>query len=1057
MREIGAIGGVLAYFVRHRTAANLLLIAMLVFGAAAGLKIRKQYYPDIVVDSVEVSVAWRGAGPEAVDSAVVGLLQPALLAVDGVHTTWSTAREGGASITMEFTPGWDMARAAEEVKAAVDSVTNLPAEAKEPKVRRRAWRDRVTDVVLHGPVGAEQLGRLTDEFTGRLFSAGVTQASIRGVASPVVRVSVPEAALIRHDVTLQQIADAIAEEAEADPAGDVGSGAARLRTGVEKRSAEEVGGLAVRVNPDGSRLLVRDVARVEVEGVDRGRAYYTGGEPAISVRIDRTEQGDAIDIQRVVERVAAEMAPTLPQGVKIELIRKRADAITARLDILLDNGLLGLGLVLALLFLFLSARTAFWVAVGIPASMLATVGLMYVFGLTINMVSLFALIICLGIVVDDAIVVGEHADTLARKKGLSPEAAAEQAARRMAAPVFSASITTVIAFAALTLIGEGFGRFIADIPFTVSVVLLASLVECFLILPAHMRHALAAQDRAPWYDAPSRAFNRGFGWFRERLFRPFMAGVIRLRYPALGLAVLVLAWSAELFINKDVPWRFFNAPERPSISGNVAMLPGARRADTIEMVAELSRAVEETAAAFEEEYGVNPVTFAMAEVGGTTGRGLAGQDAKDKDLLGGIAVELVEVDQRPYSSAAFVSALQDNVRRHRMLETMSFRGWYHGPGGDSLDVSFYGAEIAVLKAAAEALKAAVAPFPEVSGVEDSLAYDKSELVLELTPLGERLGFTIDGIGAELYRRLNGVDAAEFPVGARTGKIVVRLAEEELTADFLSRTRLRNPTGGYAMLSEIAAITPKPGFSSISRENGVPVVTVNGAVSEDDPVRAEAIAAALRDEILPDIAQRFGVEWKLGGLAEQEKDFLNEAAISFALVLIGIYAALAWIFASWSRPFAVMLIIPFGFIGAVWGHYWHDVPFSMFSVVGLIGMTGIIINDSIVLITTIDENAERRALAPALLDAACDRLRPVLLTTLTTVFGLAPLLFERSQQAQFLKPTVITLCYGLGFGVVLVLLVTPALVAMQRDVRASLRSLRRVVRLAVSRRRFGRAR
>jgi len=344
-----------------------------------------------------------------------------------------------------------------------------------------------------------------------------------------------------------------------------------------------------------------------------------------------------------------------------------------------------------------------------------------------------------------------------------------------------------------------------------------------------------------------------------------------------------------------------------------------------------------------------------------------------------------------------VGALQEEVRKHPLLETLSFRGWRSGGGGDALDVKFYGENSPILKQASEALRSAVEQYEEVSAVEDDLAYDKAELVLELTPQGEALGFTIDDIGRELYRRLNGITASEFPVGNRTGKIIVRLPEEELTASFLDLTRMRLPGGDYVPLSEL--------------------VTISSTLSD----------------ILPRIESELGVRWELGGLAESEEEFLSDALYGFYLCLLGIYLTLTWIFASWGRPLAIILVIPFGLVGTIYGHMAWDVPLSMFTVVGLIGMSGIIINDSIVLVTTIDEYSKDRGLVPAVIDATADRLRPVLLTTLTTVLGLAPLLFETSRQAQFLKPTVITLCYGLGFGVFLVLLVVPAFIIIGKDI------------------------
>ena len=1041
-----AAGGLLSYFTRHRTAANLLLVLLLLAGLYAIPKMRAQFFPDIIVDNITIQVAWDGAGAEDVDAGIVQVLEPSLQSVEGVIETSSRSTEGSARITLEFEPDWDMDRAEDDVNTALDGVTNLPEDADDPSIRRSRWSDRVTDVVITGPVGVDQLANFADEFVTRLFAEGVTRTTIRGLAAPQTVVEVTSLDLIRFDVSMREISTAIAGEVETDPAGDV-NGSARVRTGVAKRSADQIAGIVLRTGEDGTQLTVGDVATVLVEGVDRDRAYFVGENPAISIRVDRSAQGDAIRMQAQVEDVAEEMTLTLPEGVRIDLIRTLAETITARLNILLDNGLVGLGLVVLLLFLFLNARTAFWVAAGIPVAMTAAIAMMYLAGLTINMISLFALIITLGIVVDDAIVVGEHADFRARRLGEDPTTAAERAANRMFKPVFSATITTIIAFFGLIAIGGRFGDLIADIPFTVIVVLIASLIECFLILPNHMRHAIAHSAKEHWYDWPSRQVNKGFRIVREHGFRPLMRFVIWARYPVIAGVFVVLASQAVLFIRGDVQWRFFNAPEQGSVTGNFAMVPGATRDDTFEVMRQLQRTVDEVGAQFEAEHGTNPIQYSLAEIGGTSGRGLSGQETKETYQLGSIAIELIDADLRPYSSFAFVAELQDAMPQHPMLETISFRGWRGGPGGDAIDIELSGASSEQLKDASEALKTRLAQFGEVSALEDNLTFDKEELILELTPQGQELGLTIDDLGQILRARLNGIEAASFPDGPRSATIRVELPSGELTADFLDRLLVRtgNATPGegvYVPLADIVTVESRSGFSTVRRENGIRVVSVTGDLSEDDPARAEEVSIQIREVILPTLQEDFGISTHMSGLAEDERNFLSDALTGLILCLAGIYLTLAWVFSSWSRPMVVMAIIPFGLVGTIWGHYVWDVPLSMFSVVGLIGMVGIIINDSIVLVTTVDEYAEERGLFPAIIDGASDRLRPVMLTTLTTVLGLAPLLFETSRQAQFLKPTVITLVYGLGFGLALVLLVVPALLAIGHDIGRTVRASRR---------------
>ncbi len=1036
--------GLLAYFTRHGTIANLLLVVLIAAGLTTLPKMRSQFFPDVVVDTVAVTYTWSGAGAEDVDSAIVQIVEPALLAVEGVASSTATSSEGRASIRLEFEPGWDMSRASDDVQGAVDAIGNLPTEVEDPRVSRGNWRDPVTDVVITGPVAVEQLARFADEMVIKLFAQGVTRTTVRGVVAPRTVVEVTSASLIRNDITLSQIASAIAEEVDADPAGDVTGANARVRTGVEKRTADQIEEVVLRLAADGTKLTVGDVATVRTEGIDRNVSYYVGEDAAVFLNVQRSSAGDAIAIQETVEKLAAEMEGLLPAGGKIELINTRAETISARLDILIQNGLMGLGLVLLLLFLFLNARTALWVAAGIPVAMFATVSIMYFAGLTFNVISIFALIITLGIVVDDAIVVGEHADFRARRLGEHPVQAAERAAKRMALPVFSATLTTIIAFFALTSVGGRFGDLISDIPFTVIAVLAASLIECFLILPNHMAHALKHTAKEHWYDLPSRVVNRGFRWFRQVIFRRVMTAIIFLRYPVMAAAIFLLMLQVSGIFTGKVQWRFFSAPERGSVTGNFAMANGASRDDTYAMMLEMQRAIETVGERLEAEHGVNPISYVVAQIGGNAGRGLAGAGDKDADLLGAITVELIDPDLRPYTSFTFVSQLQAEVQQVPRTETVTFRGGRAGPGGDALDVQLMGVNASVLKAASNALQEALLQYPEVTAVEDNLAYDKDELVLELTPKGQALGFTIDALGRSLRDRLGGVEAATYPVEGRSASIVVELPTDELTADFLDRTQMRKPQGGYVPLADIVTVETRSGFSTVLRENGVRLISVTGDIDEEDAEMANEITEALENTILPEIAEKYQVDWRMSGLAEQERSFLSDALTGLILCLLGIYLVLAWVFSSWTRPLVVMSVIPFGLIGAIYGHGVMGVPLSLFSVVGLLGMTGIIINDSIVLVTTIDEYAEDRGLIPSIIDGASDRLRPVLLTTLTTILGLAPLLFEPSAQAEFLKPTVITLVFGLGFGMILVLIVVPSLIAIQRDVLTEFVAFRRMM-------------
>ena len=1027
-------GDVISYFTRHATAANLVLGLMIILGLVASTRLRSQFFPDVVINTIVVSVNWSGAGPEDVDKGIISVMEPSLLGVEGLEKIVSTSRQGLARIVLDFEDSWDMDRAGDEVKSIVDTIANLPDTASDPIVRRIAWRDKVTDVIISGPVAIDQLRTYADEFSQKIYRKGISRTTTGGIEPPVINVLIPEEKLIQYDLSLQKIALMIKEEAGSDPAGDLSDGVSRLKTGVDKKSVRTLSSIPIISKKDGTKIYLQDIAILRINNASRTIALLRDGNPAVSIRVDRTDLGDAIKIQNDVESSVEELRQTLPQNVKIELSGTRSEAISNRLTLLLKNGATGLIFVLVLLFLFLSLKTAFWVAVGIPAAMLAALSFMYVSGITLNMISLFALILCLGIVVDDAIVVGEHADFRSRKLREGPYEAAENGAIRMSMPVFTATITTILAFSGMILIGGRFGSLISDLPFTVVVVLAASLIECFLVLPNHMAHSLKqSHSSVPWYDYPSYYFNQAFNSFREGYFRPSIRILIMARYPLLAGALLLLTISISLLLTGEVKWRFFNAPERGGFTGNIAMLPGATRDDTFSMLKELEDANNRVARQYEKEHGEFPVTFSLLKIGGNSGRGLSGAEFKDKDLLGSISVELIDADSRPYSSFSYIASLQDEVNKSPLLETLSFRGWRSGPGGDSVSIQLLGNDINILKDAALYLISELEQFPEISGLEDTQSFDKSELILQITPKGSSLGFSTDQVAKELYSRLNGIEAATYSDENREAKIMVMVPEGDLGSDFLYKTWLRSSSGAYVSLSDIVEIKSQRGFSTINRENGLNSISVTGDLSEDDPQMAELISKKITDNILPNLSSRFSVQAIMTGLAEQERNFLNDSLISFSLCLFGIFLALTWVFSSWTRPLVVMSIIPFGLIGTIWGHYFWQIPMSLFSVIGLIGMTGIIINDSIVLVSTINEYEEKNHSEPVI-DAICDRLRPVLLTTLTTVFGLAPLLFETSQDAQFLKPTVVTLVFGLGFGMLIILFLVPSLISVQRDIK-----------------------
>ena len=495
--------------------------------------------------------------------------------------------------------------------------------------------------------------------------------------------------------------------------------------------------------------------------------------------------------------------------------------------------------------------------------------MMWLTGQSLNMISIYALILCLGIIVDDAIVVAEHAEFRAGALGEKRTQAAERAARRMVGPVLASTLTTIIAFMALHFIGGRFGAFIATIPFIVAVILIASLVECFLILPHHLARGAAWLNDSV-FAWPSRVVGRGFDWVRDRIFRPFVGLVIAFRYAVILGVVAALSQAMLLFYEGDVRWQFFASPESNTVTANFAMVEGATRADSEEMLIAVEAAVDRVNAEFAALHDEAPVLAALGEIGGNSGRGLAVAEDKSPDLLGAVTLELIDQDARPYAASDFVQALEAALEPPETLEAFSFRNARRGPAEDTLDVLLFGADQARLQAAATDLKASFAAFPDVTGVEDTFVRAGLDRQLTLSPQGIALGFEIGDIVRDLRARTQGITAHEFVAGIEEGRVIVRLPLEAAGQDIFDTWRLTAEDGTRALFGEIVEVSAVPAPRSLRRTNAQLAVRVSGDIGFQDAARSEEIIAQLASEILPDLTARYAVDPRLEGLAEQER-------------------------------------------------------------------------------------------------------------------------------------------------------------------------------------------
>ena len=1013
-------------FVRHRTAGNLLMAIMLLAGLVALSQLKRQFFPDFGIDVVAVGVSWPGATALDVEANIVAALEPELRTLDNIKRVRSTAAEGTASIAVEFEPGSDMQQGLSEVEQAVAQVTTLPEDSERPVVQRIIRYDGITRLVLSGAVDEALLKAWAKQIREDLLERGVDRVGYFGKRDDEIEVALQPGLLRQLELTVADVAARVQDDSQDIPAGDMGLLLERQpRAMGQPRDAADVRAIPVLTSPEGRHITLGDVAIVSDGFDDDAPVALRNGLPAIELVVERSLSADALELAAIVDAYLAEIETSLPPALTLERYDYVAELIEGRINLLLKNGASGLVLVLAILFLFLNARVAFWVALGIPVAMAAMLAILWALGMTINMISLFAMLLAVGIVVDDAIVVGEHAVTL-KERGMPPAAAAETAALFMAAPVTSASLTTIAAFLPLLIIGDIIGSIIREIPVVVIIVLLASLIECLFVLPSHMRHALTHMPAEP--SRFRKAFNSRFDAFRDGPYRRLVSLAIEWRYTTLALATAALILAVGAMAGGRVGFVFFQGPEADRLEANLVMAPGTPRAETEQALAAIESAARQTAAELAPD---DPDLLVMVLT--RLGQGFSGGPglpSGNGDALGGIVIELLPADLRDVRAADFAEQWRTAVPPIPGVESLTIRQRLGGPPGREVDIRLRGAiPPEQLKAAALEVQDLLARLAGVSQIGDDLDYGKEEILVRLNQRGEAMGFSTERLGRQLRDAFEGTIAKRFARGDEEVAIRVRYDAEARGDRELDRLILEGPSGSSVRLGEIAELTEGRGFASIKRRDGQREVAITAELDEA-LILLDQVQDAI-DEELAAIAQRYGISQEWVGRAEEQRNTLADIRLGSTIGLALIYIILAWVFASFTRPLAVMVVIPFGLVGAVLGHMVMGFDLTILSLVSLLGLSGILVNDSIIMVTTIDQ---RRNAGEAPLDAikngSVDRLRAVLLTSLTTIGGLTPLLFETSKQAQFLQPMAVTLVFGLTITTFLVLFVVPALLAVQ---------------------------
>jgi multidrug efflux pump subunit AcrB len=1030
-------GDIIGLFAHHKVAANLLMIIMLLAGAFALDRLNVQFFPTFELEILQVRVVWSGASAEDVEDGITLPLEQRLRSVDNLDKMTSTSSQGIAAITLELKEGTDPLLALDQVRRFVDEFRNFPQDAEKPEVSLLTRYEQVARLLITGLDDPAEMRKLARRFETELLDRGLDKVDIKGLPDEEIGIQVATEQLEQLELGLGDIGDRIGAFSRDLPAGAIGrgEGARELRSLDKRRDALAFRDLPVKTGEE-LRVNLGDIAEIERAPSDNTVRVSVAGTPAVEMIVQRAESGDTLKAAKLLDEWLQETRPTLPPGVTLVVYDASWELVRDRIMLLVNNGLGGLVLVVLILFLFLTGRVTFWVAWGIPVSFAATLFILYLLGGSINMMTLFALIMALGIIVDDAIVVGE--DAMAHyQMGEDPLLAAEGGARRMLAPVMASSLTTIAAFLPLMLVGGRIGNILNAIPIVIICAILASVVESFLVLPGHLRNAFLHTHKIKPNSLRAR-LDQGFDAFRDRVFRPVASAAIGHRFTTVAASLALLLVAVGLIVGGRIGFTFFPTPESQIINANVTFVAGTPRATVDAFLSHLEETLQATEQALTADGKHDALITAVVTYHGSKSEGGAAADQ-----LGGLTVELIDGDRRDVRNVDFIQAWREHIALPAGLENLTIASRRVGPPGRDLTVRLTGGDATRLKAAATELAETLSAIDGVREVEDDMAYGREQLIYSLTPAGEALGLTVADLGRQLRTAFDGQLVQIFQDGPDEVEVRVRLPEAERgSLASLYRLNIRTPQGESVPLTAVAEWRSRRGFEVLRHAEGRLAVEVTADV-DANVNNANRIIESLQEGALPRLERDYGIHYSFEGRSADQRDTLSDMRKGLLLGLILIYLILAWVFSSYGWPIVVMAVIPFGLTGALMGHWAMGIDLTILSLFGMFGLSGIVVNDSIILVSFYQQLRDAgMAVQEALVEAACQRLRAVLLTSLTTIAGLTPLLFETSYQAQFLIPMATSIAFGLGFATVLVLLVIPSLLSMHESVHGLLQRMTR---------------
>ncbi|WP_323770682.1 efflux RND transporter permease subunit [Antarctobacter sp.] len=1017
-------------FAVHPTAANILMLALLILGLAALPTLQRDTFPLTPPSEVEIRIAYPGASPAEVESGICKVAEDPLRAVENLTELSCLSRDNMAVITAEIVEGEDMTRFHNDLKAAVDGIGQFPDRADDPVTRVVERVASVASIAVTGPEDPHVLLAYANALAERLKAdPAITQVDISGFSDREIVISFDTAALQRHGLSIADISGLLTRDSLDVPAGTLEGrqGDAVVRFLGEKRRIAEFARIPLTASANGAEVTLGEVADITLDFSDPAQAAYFNGERAAIVQVNKSAAQDALKVKAALDRVMAQAQADAPGNIALAISQDSTMNIRDRLRIIGENGVQGLVLVLAVMWLFFGFRFSFWVAMGLPVSFLGTIFAMQLFGYTINMMTMVALLVAIGLLMDDAIVISENI-VRRRQAGESAMEAAVNGARQVAPGVVSSFLTTVMIVGPLAFMTGRIGEILKFIPIVLVLTLIVSLIEAFLILPNHMHHSLSGDLRP---NRVSRAVNGGFEWLRDRIVVPLSGVSLRARYLTLGLAVFLVLLSVAPYTGGFIKYQSFPVLESDTVEARLLLVQGSPLDQTEQRVAKVVTALEQLNTEMSPDQPEGQplvqsytVTYSANADSPETGAHMATVSAK----LLPAGVRVTEVTQIIDRWKKLVGPLPD-MAAFRVTDKE------RGAGGKPIDIRLQGDDLTQLRATAKEMGKFFREFQGVRDVTFDLQPGKTEYIITLRPAAaSAAGVTAQMVATQLRAAFRGDTPLEVQDGLGTLDIVARLsASSRMSLQDILDLRIPAQDGALVPLVAVADVEVGRGFASINRVDGQRTVAVQGAINPA-VANARELMAALKADYLPQLAEkRPSVSVSILGEAEDTATTGSSLGRNMAIGLIGVYLILSFQFRSFVQPIVVIAAIPLGLIGVMWGHMALGLQISLPSLVGLATLAGVVVNDSILLVAFMKERVgDGEDIVAAGQAAVRDRFRAIFLTSLTTVVGLGPLLFEQSTQAQFLRPIVASLAFGLTGATLLALFVSPAVYAILHD-------------------------